>query len=193
MVALTLAMALQGSDFSITPGFVPNAGTRCRPWPCQDSFLEPDFVCSVKSQLYCVILCYIGRVQTNFLATHITWCFVDPSLRSLWGAAGNRQLYILHKHCKTCIFFQFPNFFLDDCTTCRKKKYTHWSLHWSDFFPELHVLLIKKDFTAKTEKRDFFFVHKLHFSGCNHACRACTMGCKVPVTFNNSTSIAHHD
>ena len=31
-----------------------------------------------------------------------------PSLRLLWGAVRNQQLYILRMYCKTSIFFKFP-------------------------------------------------------------------------------------
>ena len=47
-----------------------------------------------------------------------------PSLRSLWGAVRNRQLYILRMYCKSCISFNFKFFFLI-YTTCREKKITH--------------------------------------------------------------------
>ena len=47
-----------------------------------------------------------------------------PSLRSLWGAIRNRQLYMLRMYCKGCISFNFSIFFII-YTTYRKKKIAH--------------------------------------------------------------------
>ena len=68
--------------------------------------------------------CHI-RHQT--LYTILPWPCQDgpgvPSLRSLWGAIRNRQLYILCMYCKGCVSFNFPIFFII-YTTYRKKKIT---------------------------------------------------------------------
>ena len=47
-----------------------------------------------------------------------------PSLRSLWGAVRNRQLYILRMCGKGCISFNFSIFFIIYTTYRKKKKYT---------------------------------------------------------------------
>ena len=54
-----------------------------------------------------------------------------PSLRLLWGAIRNRQLYILHIYCKGWISFNFSIFFII-YTIYRKKKlhaFTEKKLH----------------------------------------------------------------
>ena len=73
-----------------------------------------------------------------------------PSLRLLWGALQNRQLYILHMDCKSCISLSFSIFFII-YTTYRKKK--------------LHAFTAKKTFHDLT-----FFLHVLHFSHWNVCC-----------------------
>ena len=45
-----------------------------------------------------------------------------PSLRSLWGAVRNRQLYILRMYCKGWISFNFSIFFIIYTTYSKKKK-----------------------------------------------------------------------
>ena len=45
-----------------------------------------------------------------------------PSLRSLWGAVQNRQLYILRMYCKGWISFNFSIFFIIYTTYSKKKK-----------------------------------------------------------------------
>ena len=66
-----------------------------------------------------------------------------PSLRSLWGAVRNRQLYILRMYCKGCISFNFSIFFII-YTTYRKKK--------------LHAFTAKKNYTTRR-----FFCTRLTF------------------------------
>ena len=66
-----------------------------------------------------------------------------PSLRSLWGAVRNGQLYILRMYCKSCIYFNFSNFFCDSHDLPQTKNYTH---------------LPQKEITPL----DDFFVHDLH-------------------------------
>ena len=50
-----------------------------------------------------------------------------PSLRLLWGAVQNRQLYIVRMYCKTFIFFPsiFQFFFNDLHDLPPKKNYMH--------------------------------------------------------------------
>ena len=47
-----------------------------------------------------------------------------PSLRSLWGAIRNWQLYILRMYCKGCKFFNFSIFFIIYTTYRKNKKIT---------------------------------------------------------------------
>ena len=67
-----------------------------------------------------------------------------PSLRSLWGAVRNQQLYILRMYCKGSISFNFSIFFMIHTTYSKKK---------------LHAFT-----TKKITRLDGFFVHDLHFS-----------------------------
>ena len=85
-----------------------------------------------------------------------------PSLRSLWGTIGNRQLYILLMYCKACISFNFSIFFI--YMTYSTKK--------------LHA------FTAKKVTRlEDYFVHILHFSrlalGLLRSFSCCVVWCGV--------------
>ena len=69
-----------------------------------------------------------------------------PSLRSLWGAVRNRQLYILRMYCKGWISFNFSIFFII-YTTYSKKKKLHdlpQKLKNSIFFYNSHNLQQKK-------------------------------------------------
>ena len=67
-----------------------------------------------------------------------------PSLRSLWGAVRNRQLYILRMYCKGCMSFNFSIFFII-YTTYRKKKITRpYRKKKSIFFYKSHDLPQKK-------------------------------------------------
>ena len=67
------------------------------------------------------------------------------SLRSLWGAIRNRQLYMLRMYCKGCIFFNFSIFFII-YTTYRKKKLHALTAKKNNsiFFYNLHDLAQKK-------------------------------------------------
>ena len=92
---------------------------------------------------------YVKLTESQLIGGHTEYyvhCGLNvPSLRSLWGAVRNRQLYILRMYCKSCISFNFSIFLRRIYTTYRKKK--------------LHA------FTAKKILRlDVFFVHELHLS-----------------------------
>ena len=69
-----------------------------------------------------------------------------PSLRSLWGAVRNRQLYILRMYCKGWISFNFSIFFIIYPTYSKKKKLHDLpqKLKNSIFFYNSHVLQQKK-------------------------------------------------
>ena len=95
-----------------------------------------------------------------------------PSLRSLWGAVRNRQLYILRMYCKGWISFNFSIFFynLHDLQQ-KKKNYTTYSKKKNSiFFYNSHDLQQKKKITRiysikkKITRLYGFFVHDLHFS-----------------------------
>ena len=92
-----------------------------------------------------------------------------PSLRSLWGAVRNQQLYILRMYCKGCISFNF-SFFFKICTTYRKRKITlpYRKNKKIQFFFVIHTTYSKKKYTHLQQKKitrlDGFFVHDLHFS-----------------------------
>ena len=82
-----------------------------------------------------------------------------PSLRSLWGAIRNRQLYILRMYCKGWISFNFSIFFII-YTTYSKKKKLHdlpQKLKNSIFFYNSHDLQQKKKIT-----RIYSIKKKLH-------------------------------
>ena len=70
--------------------------------------------------------------------------FGVPSLRSLWGAVRNRQLYILHMYCKSCISFNFFNFSLLIYTIYRKKI---------QFFIIIYTIYRTKKFTRIYRKK----------------------------------------
>ena len=57
-----------------------------------------------------------------------------PSLRSLWGAIRNRQLYILHMYCKGCISFKFSIFFEIIYTTYEKNTRPYRKNKKNQFF-----------------------------------------------------------
>ena len=93
-----------------------------------------------------------------------------PSLRSLWGAVRNRQLYILRMYCKGCISFSFSIFFIIYMTYRKKKNYTTYRKNKKiqNFFYNSHDLTAKKNYTHLQQKKITqlygFFVHDLHFS-----------------------------
>ena len=69
-----------------------------------------------------------------------------PSLRSLWGAIRNRQLYILRMYCKGCISFNFSIFFKVYMTYRTKKNFHALTAKRNNsiFFYNLHDLPQKK-------------------------------------------------
>ena len=68
-----------------------------------------------------------------------------PSLRSLWGAVRNRQLYILRMYCKGWISFNFSIFFIIYTTYSKKKNYTTYSKKKKiQFFFIIHTTYSKK-------------------------------------------------
>ena len=95
-----------------------------------------------------------------------------PSLRSLWGAVRNRQLYILRMYCKGWISFNFSIFFIIYTTYSKKKKITRLTAKKKNsiFFYNSHDLQQKKKITRIYSKKKKitrlygFFVHDLHFS-----------------------------
>ena len=95
-----------------------------------------------------------------------------PSLRSLWGAVRNRQLYILRMYCKGWISFNFSIFFIIYTTYSKKKKLhdLQQKKKNSIFFYNSHDLQQKKKITRIYSKKKKitrlygFFVHDLHFS-----------------------------
>ena len=77
-----------------------------------------------------------------------------PSLRSLWGAVRNRQLYILRMYCKNCISFNFSIFSYNlhdlpqkkiHALTAKKNKF--------NFFFRIHTTYRKKKLHAFTAKK----------------------------------------
>ena len=92
-----------------------------------------------------------------------------PSLRSLWGAVRNQQLYILRMYCKGWISFNFSIFFIIYTSYSKKKLHDlPQKLKNSIFFYNSHDLQQKKNYTHLQQKKITrlygFFVHDLHFS-----------------------------
>ena len=58
---------------------------------------------------------YLVLAESQLIGGHTEYlvlCGLDvPSLRLLWGAIWNRQLYILCRYYKSCILFKFSIFF----------------------------------------------------------------------------------
>ena len=67
-----------------------------------------------------------------------------PSLRSLWGAVRNHQLYILRMYCKGCISFNFSIFFIIYMTYHKKKLTRPYRKKKFNFFSNSHDLPQKK-------------------------------------------------
>ena len=85
-----------------------------------------------------------------------------PSLRSIWGAVRNRQLYILRMYCKGWISFNF-SIFLIIYTTYRKKKITRLTakIKKFSFFHNSHA------FTAKKKLHDYpVFLYTTYIFHC---------------------------
>ena len=64
----------------------------------------------------------------QLVATQSTRCTVELAIESnwlLWGAVRNRQLYIFHMYCKSCISFNFQFFVEIVYRLTAKKNYTH--------------------------------------------------------------------
>ena len=114
-----------------------------------------------------------------------------PSLRSLWGAVRNRQLYILRMYCKGWISFNFSIFFIIYTTYSKKKKLHNLpqKLKNSIFFYNSRDLQQKKKLHAFTAKKNYttirFFCTRLTFfteylsSDGTSLCRLCFCICWV--------------
>ena len=78
-----------------------------------------------------------------------------PSLRSLWGAVRNRQLYTLRMYCKGWISFNFSIFFIIYTTYSKKKKLhdLQQKKKNSIFFYNSHDLQQKKKITRIYSKK----------------------------------------
>ena len=79
-----------------------------------------------------------------------------PSLRSLWGAVQNRQLYILRMYCKGCIPFSFSIFFLiyttyrnNNTHIYRKRKLRDWTIFCTRFTFFTFNLTMKLRFSGR--------------------------------------------
>ena len=91
-----------------------------------------------------------------------------PSLRLLWGAVRNRQLYILRMYCTGCISFNFSIFFIIYTTYRKKKLHTLTAKKEIQFlFYNSHDLPQKKNYTHLLQKKNYtarrFFCTQLTF------------------------------
>ena len=98
-----------------------------------------------------------------------------PSLRSLWGAIRNRQLYILRMYCKGCISFNFSIFFIIYATYRKNEKITlpYRKNKKIQFFLIIHTTYgKKKNYThLQQKKKNYttrrFFCTRLTFFTAN--------------------------
>ena len=81
------------------------------------------------------------------------------SLRLLWGAVRNWQLYILRMYCKGCISFNFSFFLIIYTTYCKKKNnYTSLPQKKTIFFAMIYTIYRKKIYRLRR-----FFCARLTF------------------------------
>ena len=111
-----------------------------------------------------------------------------PSLRSLWGAVRNRQLYILRMYCKGWISFNFSIFFIIYTTYSKKKKnYTTYSKKKKiQFFFIIHTTYSKKKkitriYSKKKKLHDYtvFLYTTYIFHAINGGWKATDSGCRL--------------